>query len=65
MLRRLQTPACRSIAEIPEAIQQTIASIQSLHVLFLQLPPKSSKSLTLNIESEGQQITYRFRFLIH
>jgi hypothetical protein len=56
---------CRSIAEIPGAIRQAVDSIQALHQLVIQLPPKTPKSLTLVLDSDGRQLSYRSRFLLH
>lgn len=55
---------CRSVAEIPGAIERAIASIQSLYQAIVQLPAKRPKAVTLVVEAGGRAISYRARFLL-
>jgi hypothetical protein len=55
---------CRSVAEIPGAIERTVGSIQSMYQLIVQLPQKRPKAVTLVVDAGGRQVSYRSRFLL-
>jgi hypothetical protein len=55
---------CRSVAEIPGAIERTVSSILSLYQVVVQLPAKHAKSVTLVMEAKGRTISYRSRFVL-
>jgi hypothetical protein len=55
---------CRSLAEIPGAIERTVASIQSMYQLIVRLPPRRPKAVTVVVDAAGRQISYRSRFLL-
>jgi hypothetical protein len=52
---------CRSLAEIPEAIERTLASITSEYTLVLALPAHAAKSLQLKISAGECPLVYRPR----
>lgn len=57
------TIVCRSTADIAPAIERTIAQIGALHLLTLELPEKRLKSVEVQLDSGGQSLTYRSRFV--
>jgi hypothetical protein len=53
---------CRSSAEVPQAIADTLKSIVDQYRVHVQLPPKISKSVLLGLAVEGSALRYRDRF---
>jgi hypothetical protein len=55
---------CRSQAEIPDMIAQTVASIQTMQQAWVQLPPKPPAMVNLTVEANGRSVGQRSRFLL-
>jgi hypothetical protein len=55
---------CRSSAEIPDAIAQTLDKIAAQYRVHVQLPPKARKPVVVNLQSGNRQLTYRKSFVV-
>ncbi|HYP05242.1 MAG TPA: hypothetical protein VER03_03325 [Bryobacteraceae bacterium] len=55
---------CRSAAEIPDAIAQTMGALTRQYRVHVQLPAKPPKSLNVTLSSGGRQLGYRTRFVL-
>jgi hypothetical protein len=53
---------CRSLAEIPVAIRDTIDSIARHHSVEIQLPAEPSRLTAVELAAEGRTLRYRTRF---
>lgn len=52
---------CRSIGEIPEAIANTLTTIQALQNAEIQLGPTKAKQVDIELSAEGRTLRYRQR----
>ena len=55
---------CRSSAEIPEAIAQTLGTIAAQYRVHIQLPPKARKPVVVTLRSGDRQLNYRKSFVV-
>ncbi len=55
---------CRSRGEIAGAIADTFRTIASHYSIVLRVPPRRSKIVQVQLEAEGQSLTYRSRFAL-
>lgn len=55
---------CRSASEIPDAVAREIAHIAGQYQLFVQLPAKTPKSVTLTLESGDRSLSYRSTYVL-
>ncbi|HYI92084.1 MAG TPA: hypothetical protein VEX68_00940 [Bryobacteraceae bacterium] len=53
---------CRSSAEVPQAISDTLKAIGGQYRVHVQLPAKAPKSLLLGLAVEGSALRYRDRY---
>jgi hypothetical protein len=54
----------RSLADVPAVVNGVLASIQSMTVVWVQLPPRSPRSVQLLLEHEGQALQHRTQFVL-
>jgi hypothetical protein len=55
---------CRSVGEVPDAIAGAFRSVASHYSLVLRMPERHSRIFQVEVASQGQNLTYRNRFVI-
>lgn len=55
---------CRSVTEVPDAVRRVLDAALGHYEVSLQLPPKVSRNLTIDLQSPGIVLTYRTRMAL-